>query len=398
MKAKDLMDAIGGISDRHIEKYAEVKPVKVNGGAEGEKTSAEKKRVRTAVIALAAALVLALAMIPVISKLSAGNKPGDITVDNSPNPSVTQEPVQATDTPAQKTDETDPTDQPSDTGEPPITTEAPSALPTSAATEPPYQVTEYRSEHESYVVFANAVLNGGSAEEAFSLDGGGVFFGVEDGKLTAYARAVIHDDPGNVHYELFDPIAYYPYELGERAAKSVSDYIRRNIDPEFAGDDDLQLFGYIGENYVIFTDEPFHGYQAYALFFTEDGENWTELDAMPQRLIQLTGGCVLSQNEAYLCFFDRSQMMFDDYTPRELTVYRTNDGGKTWKDVGLWIPEEYEGVIAPPAAALSPVFIGERGMIAVTYTTYNAENEGFDSRTSWFETDDGGMSWEFHLE
>ena len=87
---------------------------------------------------------------------------------------------------------------------------------------------------------------------------------------------------------------FAPRSESARAAKSVSDYIRNNINPDFTGDDEIQLFGYIGDNYIIFTDEPFHGRQAYALFYTEDGENWTELSAIPQRLMQLTGGSAWS--------------------------------------------------------------------------------------------------------
>lgn len=386
MKAKDLMDAIGGISDRHIEKYAEVKPVVVKRAEKEQAGDNKRRRLIAFAAAAAAVIVAALVMIPMISKLRGNDDPSDIVADNSPavvnTPAPTKEPSVTPDA--------------TQIPEPTATAEATSPAPT----EPSYDITDYKSEHAQYVFVSNAVLAGEdiSSDEAFSLDGGGVFFGVEDGKLTAYAEAIIHDEPGSLHYELLEPIAYYPYELGALAAKSVSDYIRRNIDPDFAGDDELQLFGYIGENYIIFTDEPFHGRQAYALFYSEDGENWTELSAIPQRVMQLTGGCVLSASEAYLCFFDRSQMMFDDYTPRRLTVYRTADGGKTWKDIELWIPEEYEGIVAPPAAALSPVFKGERGVIIVTYTTYNSETEGFDSHTSWFETEDGGESWEFHLE
>lgn len=32
----------------------------------------------------------------------------------------------------------------------------------------------------------------------------------------------------------------------------------------------MQLFGFLGENYIIFTGEPFHGLQGSAIFMTED--------------------------------------------------------------------------------------------------------------------------------
>ena len=60
-------------------------------------------------------------------------------------------------------------------------------------------------------------------------------------------------------------------------------------------------------------------------------------------------------------------------------------------------PDEYEGMIAPPTAALSPRFDGEHGVVPVTFSIFNAGSGEFESHTAWFETDDGGVTWVFNI-
>lgn len=256
----------------------------------------------------------------------------------------------------------------------------------------------FMSERTEFLSVTHAMLAGEGFEDMpFTPSGSGVYFGYDGEAFTAYSEAEIFDEPGNVRYELSEPVASFPLDLGVRAKESVADYIRRNLDPSFDDDDHLQLFGFMGENYIIFTGEPFHGRQASAIFYTGNGTEWTELASFEGYPKQITGGVVLSENEAYVCYLDRDMMMLDDYTPRRLTVYKTEDGGKTWTDVGLSIPEEYEGIVAPPTAALSPGFEGEHGVIPVTYSVYDPASDRFESHTAWFETIDGGISWEFHI-
>ena len=265
-------------------------------------------------------------------------------------------------------------------------------------TDPAVVTVHFSSERAALLSATHAMIRGESVEDIpLTPNGSGVYFGLDGGALVAYAEAELIEEPGNVRYELSSPVASFPYELGLRARKSVSDYIRRNLDPGFAGDDKLQLFGFMGENYIIFTGEPFHGYQAAAIFYTPDGSQWSEFRSFEGHPVELTGGAVLSESVAYLCYFDRSLMRFDDYTPRRLTVYKTCDGGETWEDIGLTIPDEFEGIIAPPAAALSPYFEGDHGIIPVMYSTFNSFTAGFDSHTAYFETNNGGESWVFRL-
>lgn len=315
-------------------------------------------------VAVAAAILIAV---------SAHKKPnGPIYVDNSPVP-VTETPA-VTFTPDPHTS-AGPTMPPEETVPP--------------ETEKP-DVYYYVSEHPDYAAAAHALLSGGEAEGTFTMDGGGVFFGFEGDRLIAYRRAKWYGEIGDTALELSDPIASYPAELGIRAKESLA---------EFNGTSYVetdQLYGYIGENYVIFTNEQHMGSQDRAIFRTDDGENWYEFGAMKDNRAQLTGGAILNANEGFLCFYDRAIMMYDSYTPRQLSVYRTIDGGKTWSDIGLWIPEEYEGKIAPPSYVLSPVFEGEHGVLIVVYSVcVNTSTGSFEQRTAHFETFDGGDTWTF---
>ncbi len=90
-------------------------------------------------------------------------------------------------------------------------------------------------------------------------------------------------------------------------------------------------------------------------------------------------------------------MSCDDYTLRQLMVYKTVDGGNTWENINLWIPEEYEGIIAPPCDALSPGFDVDHGVMLVTFSVHIESDDTFESRMAWFETFDGGESWTFHI-
>ncbi len=255
------------------------------------------------------------------------------------------------------------------------------------------------SKHTALLSANKTAMSGGDIIGwSFGLNESGVFFGVEDGVLNAYAEAILHDEPNNLHYELLNPIASFPVVLDKLARVSISNSIRANLNAEFSGDDDLQLFGYIGENYIIFTDEPFHGYQAAAMFVRTDAGEWNEISLPNGYLKQITGGCMLNERVGYICYLDRDLMHSEAFTPRQLTVFRTSDGGKTWVDLMIQIPEEYNDVIAPPTYALSPYFEGEHGIMFVAYSEYNEQSDSFDSRIAWFESTNNGTLWEFHID
>lgn len=380
MNTKNIMNAIGGISDEFIEKYAEVKPVVIKG----EKA---KKRNRFLIFAASAAAVLvaALLLIPILKK---GREPGNqhgYVINNTPSPSTAPETV------VPITPTVDPV-----TPTPEIVTPTPT---------PEVTVTSYNGGRSAYMALTHTVLSGGDFEDQLhEWYCGGVFFTMEDEGFVAYERAILRSTgtPGvdyDERYEFYDPIETYPAELGHWAYRAVGDYLRANGFADFTGDEGLQLFGYIGEDYIIVTDAPQMGSQSVAIFRRDSSGNWVEFPVPDKQPTQITGGCVLSDKVAYICYQDRGIMHSGDYTPRQLVIWRTTDGGQTWEDINLWIPEEYEGYICPPAYVFSPVFEGDHGMIVVAYCVYNPEVEyGFEQHSSWFETNDGGNTWVFHLD
>lgn len=231
------------------------------------------------------------------------------------------------------------------------------------------------------------------AEEPWLREDGAALFGFEGDKLVAYKGGVLHDEPEACYYEPVEPFAEFPAELGERARSSLCAYMHRCLGTEVRDEAALQMFGYIGKNCVVFMNEQHHGAQAAALFYTPDGNEWTELLPNEAAPYELTGGCVLSDSTAILCYCNNR--LKDD--PQELIVMRTEDGGRTWEDIGLVIPQELAEQPVQPIRALSPVFDGEHGVMVLTYQVYNREKGEAEGRTSWFETADGGRTWTFHL-
>lgn len=264
---------------------------------------------------------------------------------------------------------------------------------------PSFSITRQVNGRAEWHRYSQRLLAGEDIEEqACTLRGGAVFFGMEDNELLAYNKALLFETDEGIAYELFEPIASFPQELGAAAQKSLSDYYRRNLNPAFSGDDTLQMMGYFGEDYVIFTNEVFHGNQAAAIFRTADGgKTWTEFPVAEDYPMEITGGCILSDKIGFLCYADRN-IIIDGYTPRQLTIYKTEDGGKTWKDIELWIPETDVGMIAEPTIALSPMFDGEHGIMLVTYSEYVKQRDAFDCYIGWFESFDGGESWKFYSD
>lgn len=119
MKTKDLMDAIGGLGDEFIEKYADPKPVVIAGS--GSKSKPVKKSGVKRIIAIAAAaaavIAAALILIPLINGQRNGNGK-NIYLEASPTPGAVESAA--------------PTAQPT-----PAATPVPSEVPTIIPTEQP---------------------------------------------------------------------------------------------------------------------------------------------------------------------------------------------------------------------------------------------------------------------
>ncbi len=233
---------------------------------------------------------------------------------------------------------------------------------------------------------------------------GAVYFRVEADGLVAYNRRIypgpeeLYDPFGNLAYDLVEPIATYPRELGIEAKKSLVDFYKSSYDPNYPSDEPEGFEGYTGDNYIIFTNEVFHGIQASVIFVTSDGwKTWKEVEVptiggFPKHV---TGGCMLSDKEGFLCFYEKATLG-DEYKLDELSVYKTADAGERWHPLKLRIPLDEVGVLCDPITALSPMFDGDHGIMLVQYGQYVKEFDEWESYIGWFETFDRGESWEFH--
>lgn len=284
-------------------------------------------------------------------------------------------------------------------------TAEPAAAPENAQHEPAepaeqasFTISRQVNGRAEWSLYSQRLLAGKDIEEqACSLRAGAVFFGMDENALTAYNKALLLETDEGLAYELLESAASFPKELGEAAQKSLTEHYRKYLNPDLSDDGALQMMGYFGKDYIIFTSEAFQGKQAGAVFRTDDGWKTRKELPLPEGVAsEITGGCILSDRIGFICYEERSSD--DNSTANRLSVYKTEDDGQSWKDIGLSLPQSETGITAEPTIALSPMFDGEHGIMLVTYTEYVKQRDAFDGYIGWFESFDGGESWEFHAD
>ena len=194
--------------------------------------------------------------------------------------------------------------------------------------------------------------------------------------------------------ELNDTAFSYPPAAAKTAQKLLLDYYEGVI--PVIGDYDTPLlnekspgWGFGGENWFLIKLDPWHTVNEFALVYLNDDGSCSEIGPHSfKEHPDVIGAWVSDKNNAILCTLSWLQ---DD--GRGMKVYRTTDGGKSWDDLGLKIPDEYEGYVM--SAAYAPVFEGEDGVILVTLS-YPVRNETDPTVVSCcFLTHNGGDDWEF---
>ena len=277
------------------------------------------------------------------------------------------------------------------------------AEPTAEPTETPdLQVlssTEYESDYLAYAEMGEALLAGaGAVEGVFTYTNSNrVFFGFDGEKLVAYAKLRVENlgvpggsaEQANRVYS--EPIAEYPASLGHEAEAKLIEYTGEYL---YAVLDTIPMTGFIGDNYVVFTGESFQEQQVHCIFYTDDGENWYELGHNNAHAKLLCGACMANSEVGFLCYTTlRYFPEGEAETTRRLLIYKTEDGGETWQDIRLFMPEEYAD--SAPNFPLSPVFSGSHGVLPVIGSIFDPSIGNFISYTVWFETNDGGATWDF---
>ena len=277
------------------------------------------------------------------------------------------------------------------------TTEAPTPEPTEALTPEPTEeptdgwISDYteESEYYAYMQAAADLLANGSLTPVYTCD---AYFRLDDDALRAYAKRTelyrIRDD-GQYEYsfEYSEPIAEYPREVGEKALNRLYteipwlDYVG-----PFTGAE-----GFVGDDWFVLktVDDTMQDIQ-FSVIFRREGNEWYEFgDNNSQQDRPLFGACIVDENVGFFSYFTK---FYDepDGSYRKIWLYRTDDGGKTWVDMGLEIPEEYG--YCYPGYACSPVFDGAHGVMQVL--AYHGDGSG--NWGLWYETRDGGLTWTLH--
>ncbi len=330
--------------------------------------------------------------------------PGDQAETPSPEPSQTAAPEPTVEPTAE------PTEEP---------TAEPTCKPVDLYHDYHWAVTLLGSSYADYIRTAQGILEGKGVSDSdialFDTSTGRAYFGYSHGKWGAHNTLVEvsgryegpddlpFDERYKYYYYFEDPIAEFPAELDEAAKIAMIKYWEQ--DPE-GGEEEYRkkakdvsyLEGYFGEDYIVFSEYGAATGSVHCIFRTDDGEHWYEFGNnmyVPGRGIRgfdyyVSGACIRSASEGYLCYYDRLYH-YGELNTRRLLVFKTEDGGATWNEMGLWLPEEYEG--ARDVQTFSPVFDGDHGVIPIKVTPADYENE--PDVICWYETTDGGKTWEF---
>ncbi|MBR6410489.1 MAG: hypothetical protein IKS35_03825 [Clostridia bacterium] len=182
----------------------------------------------------------------------------------------------------------------------------------------------------------------------------------------------------------------FPGSVWSRAWRSLADHTREKLLVDLLVDPDRisTASGFSGDDWFVFvTDEaiPFHK-GIHTIWRTENGTDYYEYgdnNAYPYRV---TGAFILSKTIGFLC---QDDLLSDDFAGN-FKLFGTFDGGRTWQDMGLSLPDEYAGYTY--ATAFFPYFLEEEGIVFVCVN----DREG--QKTVFFRTDDGGRTWIFGQE
>ncbi|WJH36004.1 hypothetical protein N6H14_08955 [Paenibacillus sp. CC-CFT747] len=137
--------------------------------------------------------------------------------------------------------------------------------------------------------------------------------------------------------------------------------------------------------YALISSDPATGPVHMVLLATEDGgRTWTTRTAMERGLDQGNPSSLVFRNAK------EGWISFHNAPGREPILYRTLDGGVTWKPVKWELPPEGDDVIY--TAETAPQFFGKNGQEGVLPVTYRKKDNSVTG-TVWYRSSDGGDSW-----
>lgn len=289
-----------------------------------------------------------------------------------------------------------------------------SAVDTPAPTEPEataeasdWSITEIRSRRAELEASAKAVVEGkGGSEDIYPFvpmtgdNAGESFLRVStegDAALTAYDVCLYKeklDSEFNLEwrYECAEPFAQFPSELSDGINAKLAEYAKQFLGVELLqneGGNLMPTLGFVGNDWiVVVSGETTANRQVHTIWRTDDGTNYYEFGHNNAFSGQVTGACIILKTTGFLCQVDTGA---DDIVA--FKVFGTFDGGNTWQDMNLEIPEEYAGYCI--SAAFAPYFEGDNGVVFVSMW-YRDRGEYGETIIHSFTTSDGGKTWSFN--
>lgn len=196
----------------------------------------------------------------------------------------------------------------------------------------------------------------------------------------AYSRSASSQD---------DPVLAIPYAVAVEAENRLYDYLEERFVPMTQRSDELffDCGGLCGEDWFALESVELNKtwQHLYTIWRRDAGGNWYEFGSNNAgEPVTLDGISFLSETTGFMCC---SGYWSGDISMSRL--FASFDGGETWRDMGLTLPEEYEGYDSYYLSG--PVFEGENGVV---FADIHYDNDTV-VRRGCFITSDGGHSWQF---
>lgn len=146
---------------------------------------------------------------------------------------------------------------------------------------------------------------------------------------------------------------------------------------------DRKFIGFTSEKqgYLVLTSSVAMGHQENSIYETNDGgKTWSEIGNTNKVYARVVTGAGFANDKiGFIGFRYESE--------NNPTVYRTEDAGKTWWKINIKLPSQYANDYATP---LCPIFKGANGLLPVKLRDRNT--------TIQFYTNDYGKVWKFDKE
>lgn len=151
----------------------------------------------------------------------------------------------------------------------------------------------------------------------------------------------------------------------------------------------LRMLGFTSDQngYLIVTSDRTMSFEANIVFKTNDGgKSWKKTGSVQDVNSLVTDGGFINDQLGFISFGSKNEL---DKQPRPY-LFRTSDGGRTWNEVEVPIPAEYQGIFT---VAQLPVLDGSQGTLLVNQGPSGDFQGG--KVLARFISLDKGVTWHF---